>query len=169
MLALWWFAAPFDMIIKNGSTYFNIPIIWLAVLTIAGYTTALLIRRISIRQGGKRGVFPVIIRIGSRSCSIQAFADTGCRLYDVFTGTPVMVCAADAITEILPQNVTDYLAGKSTEAIRLVPCRTIFAEGLIPVFKADEIIIGGKKADILIGVSVGDMGEHKCVFNPEIF
>lgn len=168
MFALWWFAAPFDMVLKNGSAYFNIPLIWLAVLTMAAYGITLVIRRISLRNSGRRGILPVKIRLGSKVCELSGLADTGCRLRDVFSGTPVMVCSAKAIAEILPQNVAQYLAGNEVEAIRLVPCRTVCAEGLIPVFGADEIYIGGKKADILVGVSAENLGEYGCVFNPEM-
>lgn len=168
MYALWWFAAPFDMVMKNGSAYFDIPLIWLAVLTMAAYGVTLFIRRILLRQSGRRGVLPVKIRLGEKSCEISGLADTGCRLCDVFTGTPIMVCSAQAIAEIIPQNIADYLAGNEVNSIRLAPCRTICADGLIPVFKADEVVIGEKNADILVGVSAGSLGEYNCVFNPEL-
>lgn len=168
MSALWWFAAPFDMIIKNGSAYFNIPIIWLVVLTMAAYGITLLIKRIASRGGKKRGVFTVSIRMGDKTCRVEGLADTGCKLCDAFSGTPIVICAQRAVREIIPQNVSDYLSGRDTDSIRLAPCSTVCAQGVIPLFKADEIIIGEKKADALIGVSVGDLGEYDCVFSPDL-
>lgn len=168
MYALWWFAAPFDMVLKNGSAYFNIPLIWLAALTMAAYGITLLIRRVSLRNSGRRGIFPVRIKLGGKFCSLNGLADSGCKLCDVFTGTPVMICSAGAVADILPQNIADYLAGNEVEYIRLVPCRTVCAQGLIPVFRPDEVLIGENKADILVGVSAEGLGEYKCVFNPEL-
>lgn len=169
MLTLWQFCAPLGMYYKNGTAYFDIPIIAIAAFTAAAYGAVKLLRYISDRRSlsaQARG-----IKIISGGCTIELYgiADTGNSLCDPFSGKPAVICAAAAIEPIIPQNITAYLGGdiSDIDGIRLAPCLTVSGETLIPVFFADKVIIDDKSVDAVIGVCAKPMGAQ-CIFNPKL-
>ena len=172
MLALWTFFAPFDMVYSNGVAYFNIPIAAIAVFTAAAYGAVKAVRYFSDRRLSCRRICRVKITVTGVTAELKGLADTGNGLCYIFRGKSVIVCRRDSVENIIPEAVRKYLDGKaadSTDGIRLLPCRTIAAESLIPVFSAASITIDGKTADGFIGVTKNTLGEDiDCVFNPKI-
>lgn len=170
MLALWTFAAPYGMVYGNGSASFNIPLAAVAAFTVAGYCAVKLVRYIADSRIRCNKVCSVKIFSGGCEVTLRGLSDTGNALCDLFTGKPVVVCYAEKIPKLIPQNIHDYMNGKATEKIRLIPCMTISsAESLLPVFKADKITVDGKAADALIGVTTNPIGSDiDCIFNPKI-
>ncbi len=172
MLALWTFFAPFDMVYSNGIAYFNIPIAAIAVFTAAAYGAVRAVRYFSDRRLVCRRVCRVKITMSGVTVELMGLADTGNGLCDIFSGKSVIVCRHDSVKEIIPQTVREYLEGRAADnidGIRLLPCRTIAAEALIPIFSAAGITIDGKKADGFIGITKNPLGEGiDCVFNPKI-
>lgn len=170
MLGLWILFAPLGMVYDNGVAYFDIPI-WAAVaFTAAGYVVIRVVRRFADRRLDCSRVCSVTVSVGESSRTLKGLSDTGNCLCDLFSGKPVIVCRADSISELLPQNVRDYLSGKAAKGgIRLLPCRTVSSETLIPIFRADSITIDGKPAEGMVGVSSAELGEGiECVFNPKM-
>lgn len=168
MLALWTFAAPLGMVWSNGTAYFNIPISAIIAFTAAAYCAVRLVRFIADSRLHCDKISDVKIRTGGLEISLHGLCDTGNELCDIFSGKPVIVCRFDSVAALLPQNVLDYFEGKIPENLRVIPCRTIAAEALIPIFKA-EISIDGKAADGFVGVTKNPLGEGvDCIFNPKI-
>lgn len=172
MLALWTFFAPFDMVYSNGVAYFNIPIAAIAVFTAAAYGAVRAVRYFSDRRLSCRRICRVKITVGGVTAELKGLADTGNDLCDIFSGKSVIVCRRDSVESIIPEAVRGYLEGTaadSMDGIRLLPCRTIADESLIPVFLAASITIDGKSADGFIGITKNPLGEDiDCVFNPKI-
>ena len=168
MLALWIFAAPFGMFYRNGIAYFDVPIIGVALFTIAGYAVVTLVRRVA----DKKNISAIhsIIKIISNDILLEldGIADTGNSLTDPFNGTPVVICEREKIVSILPDNIVNYLNGKTDDidGIRLAPCNTISGHTLVPVFSA-EVIINGKRKQVAIGVVTSRLGAD-CIFNPRL-
>lgn len=170
MLGLWLLAAPAGMSYSNGVAYFNLPM-WAAVLfTILGYCAVRAIRYFSDRRLCCDRLCSIAISSGGKSVCLCGLADTGNGLCDIFTGKPVIVCRPESIADMIPDNVKCYLnGGTPTEGVRLLPCRTVNAQSLIPIFRADSVTVNGKPADAMIGVSRGELGEDiDCIFNPKI-
>lgn len=168
MMALWSFAAPLGMYYRNGYAYFDIPIGAAAVITVLVYGIFRLVKLLR----DKNRPLPhekVLIRSGGLEIPLDGLADTGNSLCDSFTGKPVVIAALDKVNAILPETVQNYLAGntENLEGIRLIPCRTVTAEGIIPAFPA-EIVIGGRHADALLGVTRQKITGADCIFNPNI-
>ena len=109
----------------------------------------------------------VLVRRNGLEVPLDGLADTGNALCDSFTGKPVVIASIEKVRELLPDAVKNYLAGncEHLEGIRLIPCRTVTAEGVVPAFPA-EIIIGGKPADALLGVTRQEISGADCIFNP---
>lgn len=169
MLALWTFFAPFDMAYSNGVAYFNIPIGGIALFTAAAYGAVRTVRYFSDRRLNCGRICRVSVAAGSVALELKGLADTGNGLCDIFSGKAVIVCRRESVEDIIPEAVRGYLEGKAVDGIRLLPCRTVAAETVIPIFCGVKISIDGKPADGFIGITKNTLGEGiDCVFNPKI-
>ena len=160
---------PNGMILNNGVCFFNIPIAALASFTAGAYFLMKLVKRLSDNK--KTRFCTVKITRNGSSVTLRGLCDTGCEVRDLFLGKPVIVCDYEKTTAVIPDEIVDFLAGKveALEKIRLVPCQTVSSSAAIPVFKAQSVIIDGKQADVLVGVSKNKLGDEiECVFNPSI-
>ena len=146
MMALWYFAAP------------------LAVLYGGFRLTGYIIKR---RRPARHS--RVTLKRDGAEISLDGLADTGNSLRDSFSGKPVVLASLAAVRSITPQSAVNYHEGKydQLEGIRLVPCRTVTAEGLVPVFPA-ELSVDGHSAEVLIGIAKQDISGADCVFDPSI-
>ena len=169
MLALWQFVAPMSMLYRNGTAYFDIPIIVVALLTAAAYAVIRFLRYLSDKRSICTKTQKIIIHHNGQEITLTAIPDTGNSLTDPFSGTPVVICSAASIDPIMPANVRTYLSGELSElhSIRLAPCRTVGGTALLPLFRAEKLLINGKAADAMIGVCRHDIGAE-CIFNPEL-
>lgn len=168
MTALWNIAAPAGIFVRNGTAYFDIPIIAAALFTAAMYGGFRVFRTIIDRRKPQSHAV-VRIRNGAAEVTLDGLADTGNSLRDSFTGKPVLITSIGKVAEISPPQVTNYLNGCSEglEGLRLAPCRTITSEGVVPVFSA-EVLINEKPADVLVGVTREPLSGADCIFDPNI-
>lgn len=171
-LALWTFAAPYNMVYGNGVCTFDIPLFAIAAFTAAAYCVVRLIRVLSDKRSRHADTAIVTIRVNDNEKTLRGLADTGNSLHDIFSGKPVIICAADKVSDIAPRWVFDYFSGnigENAEGLRLIPCKTVAAESLMPVFQADSVTIGERPADAVIGVSKNSLGDDiDCIFDPKI-
>ncbi len=169
MLALWILCAPFGMFYRNGAVYFDIPIVAVALFTVFAYAIVRFVHYIMTKRSLTMTVREITIFSGEHRIKLEGIADTGNSLCDPFSGKPAIICHIDHISHIIPPAVISYLNGDFTavEGVRLAPCSTIMGELLIPVFKADKIIIGDRPVDAVIGVCVKPIGTQ-CLFNPKL-
>jgi len=171
MLALWTLVAPYGMFCGNGVCTFNLPLGAVIAFTIAAYCVVKLVRLLSDKRLRTSGICPVRIIHKGYEISLRGLCDTGCELYDPFSGKPIVVCEAEKISGILPEEIRAYLSGEVLEnaGLRLVPCKTVSSQTLLPIFKAEKILIKEKAIDAYIGVSRAALGSDiDCVFNPKI-
>lgn len=160
-----WFKPEF-MRFGNSYFYIDFSLLILILVTAGLYFLLCLFRRFS-RSSGCDG-YRVMIRLGRNTAVVEGLADTGNRLRDYFSGKPVIICGRD---DLLPLELGEISTERLPKGFRLLPCTTVSAEGLIPVFHADELLIinsvtGERKSvDAMIGI-----GEHsgKAVFDPKI-
>lgn len=90
MTALWNIAAPAGIFVRNGTAYFDIPIIAAALFTAALYGGFRVFRTIIDRRKPQSHAV-VRIRNGAAEVTLDGLADTGNSLRDSFTGKPVVI------------------------------------------------------------------------------
>ncbi|MCL1866067.1 MAG: sigma-E processing peptidase SpoIIGA [Oscillospiraceae bacterium] len=177
-LMLWFFAAPFGMSYNNGYAYFDISFTVLVVTTAAAYGIIRILRYVlDVKNAGQRSYKVKISRYDSdrrvkNTVTLDALADSGNLLVDYFSGLPVVICPYSSIKKVAPAGV---LEKEPPVGIRLLPYNTVNSAGLIPVFKADEIVITdassdnscGKSVSALIGVAE-DLSQLTAIFNPKL-
>ena len=113
----------------NSCCYLDFSLFQLILFTAAAYS---LLHLCTLLRGRKRHTdsrFQVFLRLGERRLMLDGLADTGNNLTDTFSGTPVIVCSATALEPLLAGTPVEQLRG-----YRLVPCTTVTAEGLVPLF-----------------------------------
>jgi stage II sporulation protein GA (sporulation sigma-E factor processing peptidase) len=166
-LMLWFFAAPFGMEYNNGVAYFDISFTTLIITTILAYGLIRFLRYIlDTKHVGERS-YKLTVSAGGNTVTMDAIADSGNMLVDYFSGTLVIICPYSTIGIVSPVGVLDK---EPPVGILLLPYNTIDSSGLIPVFKADEIIIKSdnmpdKPVKALIGVTQKD---SPAIFNPKL-
>lgn len=177
MTALWTFCAPYGMVFGNGVAYFNIPLTAIIAFTAAAYFAVRLVRYFADRRLRCGKICNVKISANGMEIQLRGLCDTGNGLCDIFSGKPVIVCKYEKIAEITPKNARDFLDGTLDESgglyascgLRLIPCRTVTSETLLPIFGADGITVDGKAADALVGVTKNSLGNDiDCIFDPKI-
>lgn len=107
------------------------------------------------------------IRLNERHCAFRALVDTGNCLTDPVTGAAVMIASPAALLPLFPGAGEILETGDAVELVekaeasprmqaklRLLPYRALGVEGLLPVFRPDEVRIEGKlRPGILVGIS----------------
>lgn len=101
MTALWNIAAPAGIFVRNGTAYFDIPIIAAALFTAALYGGFRVFRAIIDRRKPQSHAV-VRIRNGAAEVTLDGLADTGNSLRDSFTGKPVVITSIGKVAEISP-------------------------------------------------------------------
>ena len=162
---------PPNLLTNNGFTYIDVSAVLLLISTIIAYFLLRVIRIFLDKRDYNDKKYSVTIRKDGSEVKGEALSDTGNSLVDYFSGVPVIVCEAAFLSSVFPDATkSDVLSGK----FRLVPFSTVNGSGLLPVAKADEIIISWegneKKVNALVGISDGELknSEYKAIFNPKL-
>lgn len=144
---------------SNSYFYIDFSLLILIAATAVFYFAACILRR--LWDSSPEGEYSVLIRIGERLLKIDGLADTGNCLVDYFTGKPVIICSREDIGG-LPEGV----------GTRIIPVNTVSGEGLMEIFRPDEVMISAdgerkrRSADVMIGLG---NARGKAIFNPKLF
>ena len=156
--------------IHFGNTYFYIDfsLLLLVVTTCAMYAAVTIFRRFTDRTAENCGIYRIMIRSGRKVTVVEGLADTGNLLTDFFTGSPVIICSEQRFEDITG---VEYNVEKLPKGFRFLPCSTVSEDGLIAVFRPDEIVIENaadgyrKPVEALIGFG---RNRETAVFNPKM-
>ncbi len=156
--------SPESVHIANGCFYVDFSLLVLIITTAALYGAVCAVRYFLDRGDTDCGVYEVVIRRGRDVTVLNGLADTGNCLVDHFTGAPVILCSGKKLG--VEASVSDLPKG-----FRLLPCTTVTEDGLIPVFRPDEVVIRsrmtGRRKCVEAMVGLGNSGEE-AVFNPKL-
>ena len=139
----------------------------LLFLCFAGcYLGLSLVSRMKLKKSDKHTV-TVELRLAERKACFTALVDTGNCLSDPVTGAAVMIVSPRALSSLFPgeQDIlklhepvemmeraaqSPVLGGR----LRLLPYKALSGEGMLPVFRPDEVMVEGKtRAGLLVGIS----------------
>ncbi len=159
-----------NVLMSNGSVYYDISFIALLIFTAIAYLLICLVKNAFDKSSYKNGAFRVIIDIGTKRISLNGVADTGNMLLDNLTGKPVIVCdKTDFDFDI--SNLLDKDIMKKYKNLRYLPYSTIEGEHVIPVFSPvfieihDDSCGNKKKVDALVGLAENS---KSAIFNPKM-
>lgn len=149
---------------NNSYFYIDFSLLLLVVTTAVMYFIVKIVENVLDRIPDGTDCYDVIVRYRDKVITLNGLADTGNSLTDFFSGSPVIVCGKEKFSDVTEN-------GSNMKGFRLLPCSTVSGNGIIPVFRPDEILILNnlngerKKVDAVIGL--GENSE-KAVFNPRL-
>ena len=178
MLALWMFRRPAGMIYSNGIVYFDVSPIALLVGMAAAYLITGVFWRLTRTGRLSTQSYRMTIHYDSKVAQLDAFLDSGNSLYEPFDNSPVIVCKFSAIRSLFEDEIAYALDKGDFEKVtklgmklRFVPYKVIRGRGVLPAFRADEIMLEaiGKNLsveDAYIALSTSDM-IHDALLHPD--
>lgn len=149
--------------INNSSVYFNISARGLLVSAFLAYILSCLVVRMYNRSLSKNEIYCVEISNNNKSIKLNALVDTGNKLKEPFSNSPVI---------IVDREKGEHLLGSST--IRFVPASTVSGEALLTAFKPDKIVVkSDSKIEVIENAYVALSNDVKidgfsAIINPEI-
>ena len=162
--ALYSWLRPDFIHFRNTYFYIDFSLVILIISTAAMYGIVFIVN--NMINHSCCGDYNIIIRYGHMITKIKGLADTGNILTDFFTGCPVIICDKAMYTPVTGMAGTGNIL---PSGFRFLPCTTVSENGLIPVFRPDEVLIENicsgnvKQVDALVGFGK-TCGE--AVFNP---
>lgn len=118
----------------------------------------------------QKQICDVVLYVGIEKYRVNALMDTGNGLTDPISGEPV--CVMD------PACAREMLEEAEDKGIRYIPYRTVAGDGVMPVFRAEEmeIFLPGEKEKFrmqrpVIGICEGQISEqedYQMILNPDI-
>ena len=150
----------------NSWFYVDFSMLVLIITTAIMYGAVWLLRLATDKIPDNSGCYKVIVRCRHSIVTMDGLADTGNNLVDFFSGCPVIICSKEDF-----RKMTGCCEGKIPDHFRLIPCSTVSSEGVMPVFKPDEVVLvntvtGEKKA---ADAMIGSGNSRGCaIFNPKL-
>lgn len=149
--------------INNGEIYFDVNAKQLLFSALISYAASCLIIRIYNKKISSGDIYSVIIENNSKSVSLFALTDSGNRLREPFSDSPVIVVRADLVEGLFDES-----------RARLVPATTVNSKTYLKAYKPECLKIKTKKGyerveNVYVALSDEiDSKAFSAVFNPEI-
>ncbi len=150
----------------NSCWYLDFSLLHLILFTALAYSLLHLLHFFHSKHHHTSDSYQVFIRYQGKTTILDGLADTGNTLTDLFSGVPVIVCGEIALTTLLSDSPIEWLKG-----YRLLPCETITAQGLLPLFRPDEVCIRncstGKTRAVDAMIGIGGT-QNSAIFHPKL-
>lgn len=153
-------------VVNNDWIYINMSPVVFVILTLICY---MIFRSIQIltKHKTESDIIHKIKVIKSGYCwEFFGKTDTGCSLYEPFSGSPVIIADAEvfqkkqgsnAFIGNAEENLRDgFGTGEKIPVFRIIPFETLSGESFLKAFKADEVYIDGKKSEKEIYIALSD-------------
>lgn len=129
-----------DMIVINNSTvYFDIGARGLLLSAFVAYLLSCLIVRLHNKRLSKTDVYSIEIFNENLSVKLNALVDTGNKLYEPFSNSPVIVVDKKKVEKLLGNSKCRY-----------IPATTVSGETLLTAFKPEKIIIKSSGCETVV-------------------
>ena len=149
--------------LSNGTVYLNIGARGLLVSAFIAYLASCVAVRLYNRRLAAGEVLPITVENGGRSVSLFALTDTGNKLREPFSDSPVIVADAAKFEELF-----------DPEKTRIIPAETSGSRGFMLSFRPDKVTVRTSRGEEEIEnvyIALSDRmksGEFSAVINPEI-
>ncbi len=167
-VTVWQLSRSRIIFFKNLTVYFNVSILNLVLATATAYGLLSLYEIITRKSFNKAAKYEAIYENGGYILKIPAVCDSGNRLCDTFTGTPIVVFCCD---ELYFHYDLDSENPETLCGFRLIPYNTVSGEGLIHVTANGKVRIiddrdNCKEVKCYVGVIRSQNGTSRAIFNP---
>ena len=136
---------------RNGAAYINLSFFSLISACVICYAVTFILGRLTSHKPSGDIKFDVLIVNGSHSVRTQAILDTGNSLTDPFTGESVIVGDDVTLGRVMPPEIVRYYNNEAVSgALRLLPCKTVSSDALLPCFRPDRVEITGENTSCIL-------------------
>lgn len=149
--------------VNNSAIYFDVSAAGIILAGLVAYILSSIAMRLYNRVLTKRELYTLVIENKGRSVTMLAMLDTGNRLREPFSNTPVIVVKGDLVSDIVGDS-----------KIRYIPASSIGSRTLLTSFKPDRILLKSSKntevitnAYVALSYNLNSDG-FSAVLNPEI-
>ena len=149
--------------INNGEVYFDIGARQLLLTALFAYVISLLIIRLYNNRLSAGEIYSIVIFNNSKTVSAFALSDTGNKLREPFSDSPVIIVKKSVAVGLFDE-----------ENARLIPASTVSGNSFLEGYKADYVLIKTPKGterieNVYIALSDEiDSKSFSAVLNPEI-
>lgn len=140
MLGVWYFFSPPGMYYSGSVVYFDIDLKLLVILTIVSYGFLRLFDFIFKSRAPTNTIFYLRIILGEKSFNLRAFLDTGNKLKDPFTSSPVIIADKRAFRDSFTDELNEENPGIP---MRYILCSCLSGKKLLPAFFAEKVQLKG--------------------------
>ena len=137
LLALSGWFHPAGLVLKNSAVYVAVSPVLLIIAVVLCYLGLRLLYRITGRHQDHRTLCEVTLSFQGKEVTLAMGIDTGNRLTEPFSGLPVAVADRHGLQKILPEE----FPSPGTGSFRMVPCRTVAGESILPAFRPERCTI----------------------------
>lgn len=144
---------------NNGIAYIDFSITSLILSAVVCYVVTCILNKITRHSHDGEVLYNIKIKNNNKTVSLASILDTGNNLIDPFNGESLIIASKSDIWNLLPFGIQNYISDdtENCESVRLVPCSTIAGESLLPVFRAEEVVISGDRMNrhlVNVGIAV---------------
>lgn len=171
MMCIWYIFKPYGMVIHNSIVYFNISPIFLIAFSSLGYIIITLLRGWLEQRAPLADKCTIKLFSNGKSIEINAIADTGNSLEDIFGTSEIIIADAACATALFG----DYSADTSLNSrYRALPVDTVSGTDLLDGYRCDKAYITQNKRTIelrkpILAISKSPMGgDYSAIINPKI-
>lgn len=159
-----YFVTKSDLIAINNSTvYFDISARMLLASAFFAYLISCLVVRLHNKQLSKKEVYSIEITNNGETVNLYGFVDTGNKLREPFSNSPVIVVQRDKVEAII-----------GSSQLRFIPASTVGGDALLTAFKPDKVVIkASNKSEVIENAYIALSNDvnakgFSAVINPEI-
>lgn len=169
-LIIWETTESSIIFVKNYTVYFNISLLHMIAAVILIYAFISVYEWILRCKMNAAESYKAVYTIGDYEVEIPAIADSGNKLCDTFTGTPVVIfCCSELYEHFNLDNEKLYLQS----GFRLTPYTTIKEKSVIPITSKGNVKIIDSRNNIksikcCVGITRSDDRKAQAIFNPYI-
>ncbi len=136
---------------RNGAAYINLSFFSLISACVICYVITFILGKVTSHKASGDIRFTVLIENGGVFAETQAILDTGNALTDPFTGESVIVGDIAALRNVMPPEIGKYYNNEDVGgALRLLPCKTVSSDALLPCFRPDRVEINGEDTSCIL-------------------
>lgn len=159
---------------NNGVAYIDVSMFSLIASAVICFVVTTILNAVTEHRYEAGILYNIRIIKDGKSVSSSAILDTGNSLTDPFSGECLIIASRRSVEKILPSDIKYYFDGETEKcaAVRLIPCSTVTSESLLPVFKADEVVVSADTKLTRLknaGIAVCNAELENIILPPEIY
>ncbi len=171
------FFVPSHAAVVGSAIYLDLSLPLLLAFTCGAYGVFWVFGRLFPQESAILRLYRLRIEHQGASVELTAKADTGNALREPFSGLPVVVCQADAVTAVTPAAAQGFLetgaAPGPGDGLRLVPYESLGGAGVLPAFRPERVIDvkTGRELPCYLALHKQRLssGQFAALYNPDLF